>query len=102
MASGININQLLKKAVQTMMVLGLAAPILVIADEKASKKVPDNPSMEKCYAIVKAGKNDCGTSQHACATQSAKDSDPAEWVYLPKGTCDKLIGGNTTVIGPKT
>ena len=48
---------------------------------------------EKCMGIAKAGKNDCGTSAHACAGQAAKDSDPEEWVYVPEGTCDKIAGG---------
>lgn len=57
-----------------------------------------NPAMaakdgfEKCAGIVKAGKNDCGTSQHACAGQAKKDGDKEEWAYVPNGTCDKLVG----------
>lgn len=47
---------------------------------------------EKCAGIVKTGKNDCGTSQHACAGQATKNSDKEEWVYVPNGTCDKLVG----------
>lgn len=47
---------------------------------------------EKCAGIVKAGKNDCGTSKHACAGQAKKDGDKEEWVYVPNGTCDKLVG----------
>lgn len=47
---------------------------------------------EKCAGLVKAGKNDCGTSQHACSGQSKKDGDKEEWVYVPNGTCDKLVG----------
>lgn len=51
--------------------------------------------MEKCAGIVKAGKNDCGTSKHACAGQSTKDGDADEWVYVPAGMCDKIVGGKT-------
>ncbi len=47
---------------------------------------------EKCAGIVKAGKNDCGTSKHACAGQATKDGDKEEWAYVPNGTCDKLVG----------
>lgn len=39
------------------------------------------PGFEKCMGIVKAGKNDCGTSGHACAGQSTKDGAPDEWIY---------------------
>ena len=48
--------------------------------------------MEKCAGIVKAGKNDCGTSKGACAGTSKVDNDKEAWVYLPKGTCEKIVG----------
>lgn len=48
---------------------------------------------EKCAGVVKAGKNDCGTSKHSCAGQAAKDGDGDEWVYVPTGTCEKIVGG---------
>lgn len=51
------------------------------------------PGFEKCLGIVKAGKNDCGTASHACAGQSTKDGAPDEWVYVPEGTCEKIVGG---------
>lgn len=51
---------------------------------------------EKCYGVAKAGKNDCGAKGHSCAGQAAKDGDPEEWVFVPKGLCDKLVGGSTT------
>ncbi|HBH36629.1 MAG TPA: hypothetical protein DDW45_09965 [Gammaproteobacteria bacterium] len=51
------------------------------------------PGMEKCTGIVKAGMNDCGTSKHACAGQATADGDAEEWVYVPEGTCEKLVGG---------
>ncbi len=57
------------------------------------------PGMEKCQGIAKAGQNDCGTSKHACAGQATADAGPEEWVYVPKGTCAKIVGG--TVKGAK-
>lgn len=56
-------------------------------DPKAGK------GYEKCAGIVKAGKNDCGTSKHGCGGLAKKDNDPEEWIFLPKGTCDKIAGG---------
>jgi uncharacterized membrane protein len=53
----------------------------------------DDANTEKCYGIAKAGKNDCAGAKHACAGQSAKDKDANEWVKVPKGTCDRLVGG---------
>jgi uncharacterized membrane protein len=49
---------------------------------------------EKCYGIVKAGQNDCQTSAHACAGQASKDAQGDSWIYVPQGTCEKIVGGN--------
>ena len=54
----------------------------------------DKPEMEKCYGVVKAGKNDCAANGHACAGQSKTDKHAAEWLSVPKGTCDRLVGGS--------
>ena len=48
---------------------------------------------EKCTGIAKKGMNDCGTSKHNCAGQAMHSGDREEWVYLPKGRCDKIAGG---------
>lgn len=49
---------------------------------------------EKCYGVVKAGKNDCQTSTHSCAGTAKTDAQPDSWLYLPKGTCEKIVGGS--------
>lgn len=53
---------------------------------------------EKCYGVVKAGKNGCASAdgKHSCEAQASVDGSGQEWVYLPKGVCDKLVGGSTT------
>jgi uncharacterized membrane protein len=48
---------------------------------------------EKCYGVAKAGKNDCAGAAHACAGQSKTDGGK-EFVQLPKGTCERLVGGS--------
>jgi uncharacterized membrane protein len=53
------------------------------------------PKMEKCYGIVKAGKNDCQTATSACAGTSKTDGQKDAWLYVPKGTCEKIVGGST-------
>jgi len=50
---------------------------------------------EKCYGVAKAGKNDCKTDAHSCAGQTKADSDPASFILLPAGLCEKLKGGST-------
>lgn len=54
------------------------------------------PAMQKCYGIVKAKMNDCGTPQHACAAQAKQSGNSNEWIFLPQGTCTKIVGGSTT------
>lgn len=68
--------------------------LLAVAGQANSQPVPEQKGAEKCYGIVKAGKNDCQTSAHACAGQASKDGQGDSWVYVPKGTCEKIIGGN--------
>jgi len=50
-------------------------------------------SMEKCAGIAKAGKNDCGTATSSCAGTAKKDNEANAWIYVPKGTCEKIAGG---------
>ncbi len=51
---------------------------------------------EKCYGVAKAGKNDCAHAggTHSCAAQSAADGDKNEFLLLPAGVCEKLVGGS--------
>ena len=53
-------------------------------------------NMEKCYGVAKAGKNDCQTAASSCAGTSKKDNQADAWISVPKGTCDKIVGGKTT------
>jgi uncharacterized membrane protein len=49
---------------------------------------------EKCYGIAKAGKNDCQTANSSCAGTSKRNAQGDAWLYVPAGTCDKLVGGS--------
>ncbi len=53
-------------------------------------------SKEKCYGVVKAGKNGCGDAagKHSCEGQAAIDGSGQEWISLPKGACAKIVGGS--------
>ncbi len=81
-----NSRVIVNSAIASAFALGLlaTAATAVAADEQA----------EKCYGIVKAGKNDCQTTAHACAGQAGKDGQGDSWVYVPKGTCEKIVGGS--------
>ena len=47
---------------------------------------------EQCAGVIKAGKNDCATSTNACHGHVEADSSPEAWIYLPKGTCERIVG----------
>jgi uncharacterized membrane protein len=52
---------------------------------------------QKCYGINVAGKNDCAASNsHSCAGEAKQASDPKSWIYVPVGTCTKIVGGSTS------
>ncbi|HSX20692.1 MAG TPA: DUF2282 domain-containing protein [Gammaproteobacteria bacterium] len=53
---------------------------------------------EKCYGVAKAGQNDCDPDALTC-DKSVIDGDPNFWLNLPKGMCDKLVGGMTSLGG---
>jgi uncharacterized membrane protein len=66
-----------------------AAPAFSADDSKSA-------ATEKCYGVSKAGKNDCAGPAHSCQGLSKKDADGKEWVKLPKGTCERIVGGSLT------
>lgn len=49
---------------------------------------------EKCYGVAKAGKNDCQTANSSCAGTSTMDGQKDAFVAVPKGLCEKLVGGS--------
>jgi len=84
-----NIKKKLALATAMTGVLGIGIATLGNNQEVLAKK----EGMEKCAGIVKAAMNDCGANDHTCSGMSKVDSDPNEWVYLPEGTCKKIVGG---------
>ncbi len=82
-----------EKNTKTIASAAIAGVLAVGMMASAGNAVAGKPGFEKCQGIVKAGMNDCGTSKHSCAGQSTVDGDPEEWVYVPTGTCDKIVGG---------
>ena len=67
-----------------------------IAFGALTAQAADDKGTEKCYGIAKAGKNDCAANGHSCAGQSKADSNGKEWVKLPAGTCERIVGGSTS------
>ncbi len=53
-------------------------------------------NMEKCYGIVKAGMNDCQTANGSCAGSAKTDRERDAFIFLPKGVCNRIVGGELT------
>jgi uncharacterized membrane protein len=83
-----NKSEVIRSAMTGLMALGIAA-----GAGQALAAAGDN---EKCAGVVKAGKNDCGTSKSSCAGTAKADRDAETWIFVPKGTCDKIAGGKIT------
>jgi uncharacterized membrane protein len=78
-----------KSLAKTAMAGVIAAGLVAASGQALAAK-----KFEKCYAIAKAGKNDCQTSNTACAGTSTTDQQADAWIYVPKGTCAKIVGGS--------
>ena len=87
-----------KKIVNTVLVSAVALTIAGAGGIEAQAA----DGKEKCYGVVKAGGNDCGNAQktHSCAAQSSVDGNWGEWIALPKGVCERLVGGSLTPQDP--
>lgn len=57
---------------------------------------PEKPTYkyEKCYGVAKAGMNDCFHAGNSCAGTAKRDGEAGAWIYVPQGTCRKIIGGS--------
>ena len=81
-------DRIIQSAFASLLVVGLAAG--------ASQAFAAKGDTEKCAGIVKAGKNDCGTSKSACAGTATSDRDAEAWILVPTGTCERIAGGKVT------
>ena len=67
----------------------LAGALALPVAAEAQGRMP----VEKCFGVSKAGQNDCQTETSSCAGTSKKDNQPDAWIAVPKGTCQKIVGG---------
>jgi uncharacterized membrane protein len=89
------------KTRNTVLLSGLASVVALALAGAANAGPAAKPGydFEKCYGVVKAGKNDCQTATGACAGTATADAQGDAWVYVPKGTCDRIVGGSLTPKG---
>ncbi len=75
--------------------LMIASAVAVALGLSAATASAQDAKQEKCYGIVKAGKNDCQTATSSCAGTSKKDAQGDAWIHVPAGTCAKIVGAST-------
>ena len=77
----------------------LASAVSTLIGATAFSQVhPEKPTypFEKCYGIARAGHNDCFTAKNSCAGTTTQDNEPQAWIYVPRGTCSRIVGGSTS------
>jgi len=82
-------EKIVKSALASLLVAGIAAT--------SGQAVAGKKGFEKCAGIVKSGMNDCGNSRHSCSGNAAKNGMADEWLYVPNGTCKKIVGAKLFV-----
>jgi uncharacterized membrane protein len=83
-------EKIVKAAITSFLTFSTASALLMSAAAIAEEK------MEKCYGIVKAGMNDCQIATQSCAGSATKDRQRDAFIFLPPGTCNKIVDGKLT------
>lgn len=84
----------MKQVKTTAVITAAIAAGLLMASAQNAVAAPKYKA-EKCYGVAKAGKNDCAAGPGTtCAGTSTVDAQGDAWMYVPKGTCEKLVGGS--------
>lgn len=84
-----------------------AIAVALFAIQQNVHLMPDAHAMftadrERCFGVVRAGRNDCGTAKHACAGRAPRDAAGDEWLLVPAGTCAKIAGASSKAIETAT
>lgn len=81
---------------QKVLINTILASILALNTINANAHPSTDSNSEKCYGVSKAGKNDCSST--SCAGSAKVDKQGDTFLLLPKGTCEKIVGGSLTPI----
>ncbi len=99
-----NNNSIYKVITGSLFLLSIAGTAHAVKSEKDIQEAQKKATAEgniKCAGRVKAGLNDCPTSQHACAGMADEHNDSEEFIWLPRGTCNRLVGTHIIEIKKK-
>lgn len=83
-----NLDKIIQATVTTLLALATTS-----AWASSQEKQNTLAEKEKCYGIVKAGQNDCNTATQSCAGSATKDKQRDAFIFLPKGTCERIVDG---------
>jgi len=75
----------------------VTAFFVLIASNSASADNSSAAQTEKCYGVARMGMNDCKTATASCAGSSTKDNQKDAFLFMPKGLCEKIVGGSLKV-----
>ena len=87
-------SNLLHAAMTSLLAVGAASVAMSVAAEEAKQ--------EQCAGVIKAGKNDCATSTNACHGHVSTDNHPEAWIYVPAGTCERIVGAHVVNVADPT
>jgi uncharacterized membrane protein len=85
------LNEKIKRAIRNVLALSAMGSVMMSASA-ATDTSADN--QEKCYGIAKKGMNDCKSSTGSCAGSAIKDNQADAFLLMPKGLCEKIVGGS--------
>lgn len=72
----------------------ITAFFVLIANNVSAADSNEAPAMEKCYGVAKMGMNDCATATASCAGSATKNQQKDAFLFMPKGLCEKIVGGS--------
>ena len=82
----------------SMLQLAISGVLALSGAALTSTALAAQDGMEQCAGIVKAGKNDCATSANACHGHVTSDANSEAWIYVPQGTCARIVGGHVVKV----
>jgi uncharacterized membrane protein len=77
----------------SMLNVAIAGVLALSGAALTSTALAAQDDQEQCAGVVKAGKNDCATSTNDCHGHVTTSANKEAWIYVPKGTCERIVGG---------
>ena len=85
-----NKDKIIRSAISGVLALATIGTVIYTTNAIAAQET------EKCYGIVKSGMNDCQTASQSCAGSATVNNQPDAFIFVPKGLCNKIVGGSLT------